>query len=94
MKYICLRNCYVGERLWKAGKTYDLPDNMEKNEKNFSPIGEAPETLPATPQATPEAVEDKVTTIPPTDNLICPDCGKECKSEFGLKSHLRVHKKK
>ena len=25
------------------------------------------------------------------DSLVCPVCGKECKSKFGLQSHMRVH---
>lgn len=26
------------------------------------------------------------------NDLVCPVCGKECKSPFGLKSHMRKHK--
>ncbi len=35
MKYLCLRKCWVGDRLWYAGVEYELPDKMEKAEKNF-----------------------------------------------------------
>lgn len=24
--------------------------------------------------------------------LVCPECGKECKSELGMRSHSRIHK--
>ncbi|KKK98388.1 hypothetical protein LCGC14_2643270, partial [marine sediment metagenome] len=36
--YVCLRDCYVGERLWKKDKTYELPVSMEKNPRNFRPM--------------------------------------------------------
>ena len=25
-------------------------------------------------------------------DILCPECGKECKSELGLSAHMRVHK--
>ncbi len=28
---------------------------------------------------------------PVKENLTCPKCGKECKSQLGFRSHLRVH---
>ena len=42
MKYLCLRNCYVEDVLWRKGEVYELPDNMVKSEKNFQPLGEQP----------------------------------------------------
>ena len=42
MKYLCLRDCYVYDRFWHQGETYELPDDMEKSEKNFKPV-ELPE---------------------------------------------------
>lgn len=29
-----------------------------------------------------------------TLSIACPDCGKLCKSEFGLRAHIRSHKRK
>ena len=37
--YVCLRNCYVGEQLWKKEKTYDLPEALDKNPANFRMLG-------------------------------------------------------
>lgn len=41
------------------------------------------------PEPLPEATES--TTVV-TNDLVCSVCGKECKSAFGLKSHMRTHK--
>ena len=87
MEYICLRNCFVDGRLWKEGKVYDLPDTMNKYHKNFRPVGEAPESELGAPQSTTEPKKEE------SNPLVCKECGRECKSEFGLKSHLRAHKK-
>ncbi len=38
MKYVCLRNCFVNVQLWKKDKTYELPEAMEKDPKNFRPV--------------------------------------------------------
>ena len=35
--------------------------------------------------------EDTVGIEIPTDKIHCSECGRECKSEFGLKVHRRVH---
>ena len=78
MEYVCLRNCYVADRLWKEGKVYDLPDSMEKHPKNFQPLH--PEPSPELPQ-------------PDSSPLTCSVCGKECKSALGLASHARSHEK-
>ena len=37
----------------------------------------------------PETTESTAGT---TNDLVCSVCGKECKSAFGLKSHMRTHK--
>ncbi len=50
MKYMCLRNCYVGERLWKEGRVYSLPDSMEKHPKNFRLVGEPEPTVSDAPE--------------------------------------------
>ena len=43
MKYMCLRTCYTGERLYHKGGVYELPDEMRKSEKSFRLVGaEAP----------------------------------------------------
>lgn len=46
MLYRCLRDCYVGDMLWHQGKTYELPDDMVKSEKNFQPIEQPVEVEP------------------------------------------------
>ena len=42
------------------------------------------------------AMEDKsmdgAPEVKSTGSLVCPVCGRECKSDFGLKSHMRTHK--
>ena len=41
------------------------------------------------------AMEDKSVDIPEIKadkSLVCSVCGKECKSAFGLQSHMRTHK--
>lgn len=35
MKYRCLRDCYVNDRLFEKGEAYNLPDDMRKAEANF-----------------------------------------------------------
>uniref|UniRef100_A0A6M3KDA3 Uncharacterized protein n=1 Tax=viral metagenome TaxID=1070528 RepID=A0A6M3KDA3_9ZZZZ len=35
MEYLCLRKCFVGDRLWLEGRVYELPKDMEKSPKNF-----------------------------------------------------------
>ena len=60
MKYICLRDCFVASRLWRQGEVYDLPDDMNKNEKNFRLLN-APEPLPELiiePEPTPESIPE------------------------------------
>jgi len=49
MRYLCLRDCFVGDRFWKGGETYDIAEDgkMEINEKNFSLVGPSPEPAPA-----------------------------------------------
>jgi len=41
------------------------------------------------PEPSPDAPES-ITGA--TNDLVCSVCGKECKSSFGLKSHMRTHK--
>jgi len=38
MRYLCLRKCFVGARLWHEGVEYELPDDMEISPKNFEPV--------------------------------------------------------
>lgn len=42
MKYLCLRDCYVGDSLYYQGQAYELPDDMRKSEKNFQLLEEQP----------------------------------------------------
>ena len=58
-KYICLRNCFVNTVLWKEGRTYELPDAMDKHPKNFRLVGE--------PEPIPEPVIESITEPASTD---------------------------
>ena len=53
MKYQCLRDCFVKDRLWEKEKVYELPDDFPKYEKNFAPVG-APPVVEAPIEPTPE----------------------------------------
>ena len=86
MQCICLRNCFPGDRLYKAGKVYEFPDNRKIEPKNFRAMEQAPELVPEAVQSTPEPEKKE------TNPLVCSECGKVCASNFGLKSHMRVHK--
>jgi len=90
MKYRVLRNCYVYEILYHEGEVCELSDKAEICEKNFELLDKP---LPDAPQAITEAVNDEDAIIPSTNDLTCPKCGKVCKSEFGLRSHSKSHKK-
>lgn len=76
MQYICLRDCFVNDRLHSKGEVYELPDDFPKSEKNFKLLSGAPES----------------TTDPTEGSLACQVCGRGCKGEFGLQSHMRTHK--
>lgn len=85
MKYVVLRNCYTEEcRYFHKGDIVDLPDSMYKDVKNFRPLSELEGLKFVLPgeEAQTEAPKDSV----------CTECGKECKSAFGLQSHMRSHK--
>ncbi len=45
-----------------------------------------PEPTPEPPSEVTESPQDVV------NKLACPDCGRECKSLSGLKSHMKTHK--
>lgn len=82
MKALCLRDCYVGERFWKKGETYELPDGMYKSEKNFRAIGvELEPTKGVTPTTEAET------------GFVCEVCGKVCKNKIGLIGHMKSHEK-
>ena len=62
MKYRCLRDCYVEDRLFAKGEIYELPDAFPKYEKNFGLMDEpAPEpvTEPVVTVATEKSREPK-----------------------------------
>jgi len=84
MQYLCLRDCYTGDRFYYGGETYELSDDIVKSEKNFKLVGQ-PEPPPEPLETITEAIEGE---------FVCPDCGRPCSSAFGLRSHRRVHKKK
>jgi len=98
MKYITLRDCYVNDRLWRKGEVYELPDEMNKSEKNFKPLDEpAPAPVPDKTEPAPapvpaSALESEPEPEPTPETLKCPSCGKECKSVFGLRAHMKIHK--
>lgn len=41
MKYIVLRDCFVGGIYYAKGSICDIPDNIEKSPKNFRPLNES-----------------------------------------------------
>ncbi len=86
MKYLVLRNCFTRECVYyKKGAVVELPVAMFKDKKNFRSM-EKPAPEPEPPPEAPEPITS------PENELVCSVCGKECKSPFGLKAHLRVHK--
>ena len=95
MNYECLRNCYIGERLWKEGKVYELPADIEKHPKNFRPVGQAPEL--EVPQSIPEPREKETKPVRPGTILSgqywCSKCSRlhREKGKIG-RNHLK-HKK-
>ena len=95
MKYIVLRNCFTRECVYyKKGTFVKLPDAMFKDEKNFE-LAEKPKPVVepvVEPEPEPEVVEEPVVE-PVFDPLACAECSFIAKTEFGLKSHSRVHKK-
>ena len=88
MKCQVIRTCFRGGSLYKSGEVREVSEEMaQKHPKDFLPIGQEPEPLPEAPKP----VSSPVTTE--SNPLVCKVCGRECKSEFGLKAHMRVHKK-
>lgn len=56
---------------------------------------EAPaEEAPAEDAETKDSAEDSAEETPKAETFVCPDCGKEFKSENGLKTHARYCKSK
>ncbi len=90
MQYQCLRNCYVGELLWKEGKVYDLPDAMDKDPKNFRLVGETAEEAESNlnaeydvqrlkDEAAAKATADALAVVEdkiPVNSYWCTDCEK------------------
>lgn len=70
MRYRCLRDCFVAVRFWRKGEEYDLPDDMEKNEKNFKLLGGSKDEAPATE---PKVPKEKPLVIP-TGFYWCTKC--------------------
>jgi len=86
MKYKCLRTCYVNDRLWKGGETYNLPDTMEKHPKNFEPLeGEIVKEKDYLIKPVVEEQEEEI--------FKCAECGKECKTKASLSNHVKTHRK-
>jgi len=82
MKCLVLRTCFRGACLHKEGEIKEISDSMaQKHTKDFRPLSETPST------------GEEGNPIKEGDNsLVCPECGKPCKSKFGLQSHKRIHK--
>lgn len=70
---------------WPAKATY------------YKPSGEAMPNLPADPYSMERYLKRGFTLVPPTPSLardnVCEICGFEAKSELGLASHMRKHKR-
>ena len=106
MQYLVLRTCYRQERLYKEGKVWELPEEFAgKHPKDFRAIGQTAEEAAAVLNAELEkhrieqekAIDATKPKKPESSSMVvnplaCRECGKICKSEFGLRSHMRVHK--
>lgn len=78
----------------QAGQTYKVIDvGIKKSKKSAKE--NVTETV-KTPTENVEAIEDKPNTAieeekQTSNELICPVCGKACKSKIGLNAHMKVH---
>ena len=86
MKYRCLRDCYVEDRLFEKGEIYELPNAFPKYEKNFELMDEP----------TPEPVIADVTEKPREPKLgeyLCSKCNGIHRETSKLgKRHLKYTK--
>ncbi len=71
MNHICLRTCYVGDRLWTGGEIYDLSEAMPKDPKNFKTVDGPPEGE-ATREVTVKV--DKREDTDDENSYMCPKC--------------------
>ncbi|KKK48316.1 hypothetical protein LCGC14_3146340 [marine sediment metagenome] len=104
MLYIALRDCFVYDVFRRKGETYELPDGVEINPKNFELAEKqvAVEEKPAAkPKPAPAATSREVAPDAPKNprelnpgESLCGECGRMCKSSFGLQSHMKVHQPK
>lgn len=80
VKHYSFTNCPVCGKevillLKQVGQTYKVIDTAVEKVKNTST----------------EATTDVEEKIEVNNELICPVCGKACKSQLGLNSHLKTH---
>ncbi len=97
--YQCLRNCFVNTQLWKKGKSYDLPEKMVKDPKNFRLLGvteEEEEELQNT-EYEEEWSNKQKPAINPIGKYWCLKCGVFHREEPDKNGHLpkvaKNHKK-
>ena len=81
MKYRVLRSCFVNGQIYLKDEVHEIPDSMRESTK-FQPLGEVVEPTPDAPETQRE---------PKPGEFLCSDCGRVCKSAFGLQSHMRAH---
>ena len=62
------------------------------NEDVAEEVAEAVEETELTVEEVEEATEATTEEVVDSNPLVCPVCGKECKSEAGLKKHMTSHK--
>ena len=88
MNYRCKRTCFVGDRLWREGEVYELPENIHKSPKNFMPLDGQPiaEVKAEVKEAVTPAVEAE-------SGFKCKTCNRVFKTRGGLKIHKKSHKK-
>ena len=53
-------------------------------------VGEEEQSLPSTGEALGKPAKEEVIEIL---EFLCPECGRKCKTSWGLRVHQRVHKK-
>ncbi len=92
-KWFCLRDCFTNSRFFNEGRTYELPDTMVKNPKNFRSLDGIKDTQTGTSTIVtvvmePSSAEPTVETI--RKEFKCSVCGKVVRTRGGLKRHTAM----
>lgn len=74
--------------LKQVGQTYEVINTAERHNKNVINVVKSANKNVEIPTTT-ENKTEKTTS----NEIICPECGKVCKSKSGLTSHMKTHNK-